>query len=58
MDVNAQVLDALKASDKPMKAGDIATKIGADKKEVDKALKSLKAADKIMSPKNCFYAPK
>ena len=58
MDVNSQVLAALQENGQPMKAGDIAAKIGADKKDVDKAIKALKTDGKVVSPKNCFYAAK
>lgn len=53
-----KVLQALKKSGKPMKSAEIAEAIGIDKKEVDKAIKSLKADDKIISPKVCFYQAK
>lgn len=58
MDIQEKVLDTLKASPKPLKAGEIAEVTGIDKKEVDKAIKALKTAEKIHSPKVCFYAPK
>ncbi len=53
-----KVLDALQSAGKPMKAGEIAEAAGIDKKEVDKAMKVLKAEDKIVSPKRCFWEPK
>jgi hypothetical protein len=53
-----KVLQTLKKSGKPMKSAEIAEAAGIDKKEVDKALKSLKTAEKIFSPKNCFYQAK
>lgn len=53
-----KVLQALKKSGKPMKSADIAEATGIDKKEVDKAIKTLKAEEKIMSPKVCYYQPK
>jgi DNA-binding transcriptional regulator GbsR (MarR family) len=53
-----KVFNALKTSGKPMKSGEIAEVTGIDKKEVDKALKSLKSEGKIFSPKNCFYQAK
>ncbi|MCP4221481.1 MAG: MarR family transcriptional regulator, partial [bacterium] len=31
---------------------------GLDKKKVDKAIKQLKADEKIFSPRRCFYAAK
>ncbi len=53
-----KVLAAMQAAGKPMKAGEIAEAAGLDKKEVDKAMKVLKAEEKIVSPKRCFWEPK
>jgi len=53
-----KVLELLQKSDKPLKSGEIAEMLGVDKKEVDKAIKKLKAEGKIDSPKRCYYAPK
>ena len=50
-----KVLYTLKKTGKPMKSAEIAEAAGIDKKEVDKAIKSLKAEGKITSPKVCFY---
>lgn len=53
-----KVLETMKAAGKPLKAGEIAEASGLDKKEVDKAMKVLKAEEKIVSPKRCFWEPK
>ena len=53
-----KVLDALKAAGKPLKAGEIVEATGLEKKEVDKAMKILKAEEAIVSPKRCFWEPK
>lgn len=53
-----KVLECLKSSDKPLKSGEIAAALAADKAEVDKAIKALKKEEKIVSPKNCYYAVK
>lgn len=53
-----KVLQALRKSGKPMKSAEIAEVTGIDKKEVDKAIKTLKAEEKIISPKACFYQAK
>jgi len=58
MDINEIVLDTLTKSESPLKSGEIAEKAGIDKKEVDKALKSLKKEESIISPKRCYYAAK
>lgn len=53
-----KVFETMKAAGKPLKAGEIAAASGLDKKEVDKAMKVLKAEGKIVSPKVCFWEPK
>ena len=52
------VLKTMKEASAPLKAGEISEMSGLDKKEVDKAMKKLKAEGKIVSPKNCYWAPK
>lgn len=54
----AKVLETLKKAGKPMKAAEIAEASGLDKKELDKAMKILKAEEKIVSPKFCYWEPK
>lgn len=54
MDLNDKVLETLKAGG-PLRPGEIAEKSGLDKKDVDKAIKALKAEGKINSPKRCYY---
>ncbi|WP_320113391.1 hypothetical protein [Draconibacterium orientale] len=56
--IKEKVLAAMRAAGKPLKAGEIAEASGLDKKEVDKAMKVLKAEEKIVSPKHCFWEPK
>ena len=51
-----KVLACLQESTEPLKAGEIAERLGIDKKEVDKAIKALKTEEAITSPKRCFYA--
>ena len=58
MDTNQIVLDTLKKSTNPMKAGEIAEVAGIDKKDVEKAIKKLKTEEKIVSPKFCYYTIK
>jgi predicted Zn-ribbon and HTH transcriptional regulator len=58
MDSIEKVLKVLKDNTEPMKAGEIAEKAGLDKKDVDKAMKQLKADEKIISPKRCFWTAK
>lgn len=56
--MESKVLEVLTSKQEPMRPGDIATSIGADRKEVDKAIKALVKEEKIFSPKRCFYAAK
>lgn len=56
MELKDKVLEVLNSSEAPLKGGEIAEKAGLDKKDVDKAIKVLKAEGKINSPKRCFYA--
>lgn len=53
-----KVLETLNAAGKPMKAGEIAAASGLEKKDVDKAMKVLKAEERIVSPKFCYWEPK
>jgi predicted transcriptional regulator len=57
MNNEEKVLSAMKIAGKALKAGEIAELSGLDKKDVDKAMKVLKAEAKIVSPKNCFWQP-
>lgn len=49
------VFKTLQTSEEPLKAGEIAEATKLDKKEVDKAMKALKAEGRIVSPKHCFW---
>lgn len=51
-----KVLKALAGGE--MKAGEVASATGLDKKEVDKVIKKLVAEGRVFSPKRCFYALK
>ncbi len=53
-----KVLEAMKKSESALRAGDIATLAGMDKKEVEKAMKVLKEENKIVSPKRCYWQPR
>ena len=52
-----QVLKAMKEAGKPVSAGEVEKILQADRKEIDKAFKSLKAAGKIVSPVRCKWEP-
>jgi biotin operon repressor len=52
-----RVLSAMKDEGRPMKGGEIADALGVDRKDVDKAMNSLKKTGAITSPKRCFWEP-
>lgn len=58
MDINEQVFAVFAEATKPLKAGEVADITGLDKADVSKAVKELKKADRIESPKACFYQVK
>ena len=58
MEIKDQVLATLKSSNKPLKNSEIASISAIDIKEVEKAIKKLKAEDKVESPIRCFWAAK
>ena len=58
MSTENTVIETLVKAGKPLKAGEIAEMTGIDKKDIVKAIKTLKTEDKIFSPKNCYYSPK
>ena len=55
MEIREIVLKAFADSKKALKSAEISEITWIDKKEVDKAIKQLKAEEKIYSPKVCFY---
>ncbi len=55
MELKDQIVELLKKSE-PLKGGEIAEKLGVEKKEVDKAIKALKKEESVISPKRCFYS--
>jgi biotin operon repressor len=57
MEAKEQVLDAMKQVGAPVNAGKLVELTGLDRKEVDKAMKQLKAEGAIVSPKVCFWQP-
>lgn len=57
MDNRSKVLETMKAAGEPLNAGKIAELSGLDRKEVDKAMKGLKAEGAIVSPVRCKWAP-
>ena len=57
MESTEKVLAAMKSANKALSAGQIVELAGIDRKEVDKAMKSLKDEGKIVSPKRCYWEP-
>ena len=52
-----RVLEAMKKAGKPVRPGDVAKMIGAESKDVSKAIDALKKKGQVTSPKRCYYAP-
>ena len=57
MEAKEKVLAIMKQAGEPLNAGKIAELSGLDRKEVDKAIKELKAEGAIVSPVRCKWAP-
>ena len=57
MEAKEKVLATMKQAGEPLNAGNIAELSGLDRKEVDKAMKELKAEGAIVSPVRCKWAP-
>jgi biotin operon repressor len=55
MNTEEKIIDTLKASEKPMSAGQIADSSSIDRKEIDKAMKVLKENGTIVSPRRCYW---
>ena len=58
MELAEKVLEAMKIAGVPLNAGKIVELTGLERKEVDKAMKVLKANEAIVSPKVCYWQPK
>ena len=52
-----KVLQAMQDAGKPISAGEAATMLNADRKEVDKAFAELKKEGAIVSPVRCKWQP-
>ena len=57
MEITEKVLNVMRSAGEPLNAGKIAELGGLDRKEVDKAMNQLKKAEKIVSPKRCYWIP-
>jgi biotin operon repressor len=57
METKEIVLEAMKKAGAPINAGKLVELTGLDRKDVDKAMKQLKAEGAIVSPKVCYWQP-
>ncbi|MBQ5370930.1 MAG: transcriptional regulator [Bacteroidaceae bacterium] len=57
MENKNKVLQVMREAGEPLNAGKITELSGLDRKEVDKAMKELKAEGTIVSPVRCKWTP-
>lgn len=57
MEISEKILETMKAAGEPLNAGKIAELSGIDRKDVDKAMKEMKAEGIIVSPIRCKWSP-
>ncbi len=57
MNAKEKVLAVMKEAGAPVNAGKIVELSGLDRKDVDQAMKELKAEGAIISPVRCKWAP-
>ena len=58
MDAADKVLEIMNKAGEPLNTGKIVELSGMDRKEVEKAMKTLKKEERIVSPKRCYWQPK
>ncbi|MEI6089418.1 MAG: MarR family transcriptional regulator [bacterium] len=58
MEIKEHVLEAMKKAGVPLNAGKVVELTGLERKDVDKAMTTLKNEGAIESPKRCFWQPK
>ena len=58
MDAANKVLETMKKAGEALNTGKIVELSGMDRKEVEKAMKTLKKEERIVSPKRCYWQPK
>ncbi len=54
MDIQETIIKAFKDSGKPMRTGEVVEKTGLEKKDVEKAIKTMKEKGLLHSPKRCY----
>jgi predicted transcriptional regulator len=57
MSSEEKVLEAMVNAGKPLGTSKIVELTGLDKKDVEKAMKTLKESGQIVSPKRCVWEP-
>ncbi len=58
MDAAEKVLATMEKAGEALNTGKIVELSGMDRKEVEKAMKTLKKEERIVSPKRCYWQPK
>ncbi len=58
MDAADKVLETMKKAGEALNTGKIVELSGMERKEVEKAMKTLKKEERIVSPKRCYWQPK
>ena len=58
MDAADKVLETMKKAGEALNTGKIVELSGLARKEVEKAMKTLKKEERIVSPKRCYWQPK
>ena len=58
MEAADKVLETMKKAGEALNTGKIVELSGMDRKEVEKAMKTLKKEERIVSPKRCYWQPK
>ncbi len=58
MEAADKVLETMKKAGEALNTGKIVALSGMDRKEVEKAMKTLKKEERIVSPKRCYWQPK
>ena len=58
MDTADKVLETMKKAGEPLNTGKIVELSGMERKDVEKAMKTLKKEERIVSPKRCYWQPK
>ena len=58
MEVKDKVFNTMFKAGKPLRPGEIADLAGVEKKDAEKAIKSLNAEGKVFSPARCMWQVK